>query len=94
MRVRRQRWRRAKGKGDKGQGETCDVGESYPGAVPLLRLDLGADQLVGRLHGFRVGLAVAGDDVVQLEAKGHQPAVHICRERGEVIRLCLDCGRI
>lgn len=54
------------------------MGESYPGAVPLLRLDLGADQLVGRLHGFRVGFAVAGDDVVQLEAEGHQPAVHIC----------------
>lgn len=52
----------------------------YLGAVPFLRLDLGADQLVGWLHGFRVGFVVAGDDVVQLEAEGHQPTVYICGE--------------
>lgn len=70
------------------------MGESYLGAVPLLRLDLGADQLVGRLHGFRVGFAVAGDDVVELEAEGHQPAVHICRERDEAFWRRSDCRRI
>lgn len=54
-------------------------GEHYLGTVPLLCLDLCADQLVGWLYGLRVWFVVTRDHVVQLEAKGHQPAVHICR---------------
>ena len=65
-------------------------GLAHLGAVPLLHLELGAAQLVGGLHGVSVGLLVARDHVVQLEAKGHQPAVHICggERRTEDVVLC------
>lgn len=60
--------------------ERAKKASDHLGAVPLLGLDLGADQLVGWLHGLGFGFTIARDHVVQLEAKSHQPAVHICEE--------------
>lgn len=50
---------------------------NYLGTIPLLCLDLSADQFVGWLHGFCVWFVVARNDIVKLEAEGHQPAIHI-----------------